>query len=172
MGVMSELGYDVKRANGFQRGVQRVAQTGPLSKVFQKTMYAIDRPIYRWSKGRITVPSVVAGLPIVMLTTTGAKSGEPREMPLLGIPHDDDIAIIGSNYGTQRTPGWVYNLEADPNATVGYGEREVEVVARRAHDDEYERIFEEAATWYSGYALYRERAAHREIRVFVLELAG
>ena len=171
MGVMQELGYEVTPANGFQRTMQRVAQVGPVSKVFQKTMYAIDRPIYRWSRGRVTVPSIVAGLPVVMLTTTGAKSGEPREMPLLGVPHDDDIAIIGSNYGTQRTPGWVYNLEADPSATVGYGEREVDVVARPAHEDEYERVFEQAATWYSGYARYRERAAHREIRVFVLEPA-
>ena len=172
MGVLQELDYTVKPANGVQRAMQRVAQVGPVSKFFQKTLYAIDRPLYRWSKGRVTVPGLVAGLPVVMITTTGAKSGEPRSMPLLGIPVDGDLAIIGSNFGTERTPGWVHNLEADPHATVAWRDRSIDVVARRADQEEAERAFEVGTTAYSGFPAYRERAAHREIRVFVLESAG
>ncbi|MGI9624154.1 MAG: nitroreductase family deazaflavin-dependent oxidoreductase, partial [Acidimicrobiales bacterium] len=59
--------------------------------------------------GKTTVPGLLAGLRVVMLTTTGAKSGEPRTMPLVGIPSDGDLAVIGSNFGQGPTPGWVYN---------------------------------------------------------------
>lgn len=172
MGVLQELGYVVKPANAVQRMMQRVARIGPVSKVFQKTLYAIDRPLYRWTKGRVTVPGLVAGLPVVMVTTTGAKSGEPRSMPLLGIPLGDDVAVIGSNFGTEHTPGWVYNLEANPAATVGWRDREVAVIARRANDEETERAFDLGSGYYSGFPAYRERAGHRDIRVFVLEPTG
>jgi deazaflavin-dependent oxidoreductase (nitroreductase family) len=109
---------------------------------------------------------------VIMLTTTGAKSGEPRSMPLVGIPLDDELAIIGSNYGQAHTPGWVYNLEADPSATVAYRDRSVAVTARRATDTEADRTFEVAATFYPGYGKYRARASHRTIRVFFLEPAA
>ena len=61
-------------------------------------------------------------------------AGRPRTSPLIGIPVDGSIAVIGSNFGQESTPGWVYNLEADPSATVAYGERAVDVTARLADD--------------------------------------
>jgi deazaflavin-dependent oxidoreductase (nitroreductase family) len=172
MGVLSELGYAVKPANAAQRVTQRLAASGPGSWVFQKTLYAIDRPLFRMSKGRLSGPGLLAGLPVIMLTTTGAKSGLPRPMPLVGVPMGDDLAVIGSNYGQQRTPGWVHNLLANPAATVAYRDRSVEVTARPATDAEADEAFEIAARVYRGYATYRERASHRAIRVFVLEPAG
>lgn len=172
MGLQHELGYDVRPGNAFQRAMQRVASWAPISRLFQKVLHVVDRPLYRWSKGRLTVPGLVAGLPVIMVTTTGAKSGLPRSMPLLGVPIGDDIAIIGSNFGTERTPGWVANLEADPAATVAWRDRSVAVVARRATPEETERAFDVGAAFYSGFPAYRDRAAHREIRVFVLRPAG
>jgi deazaflavin-dependent oxidoreductase (nitroreductase family) len=169
MGLMQELGYEVRDANGFQRAMQRLASSRPGAWCFSKTLHLVDRPQFRLTKGRVTVPGIVAGLPVVMVTTTGRRSGEPRTSPLLAIPTDDDLAIIGSNFGQSNTPGWVHNLEADPRATVSYREREVPVVARRAADDEADETFTSAATVYPGYARYRERAAHREFRVFVLQ---
>jgi deazaflavin-dependent oxidoreductase (nitroreductase family) len=175
MGVLSELGYTIKPANAVQRTTQKLAASKPGAWAFQRTLYAIDRPLFRASNGRWSGPGVLAGVPVIMLTTTGAKSGQPRSMPLVGIPMGDDgrddLAIIGSNYGQQRTPGWVYNLEADPHATVAYRDRSVDVVARPATDAEADRAFEIGARIYPGYAKYRERASHRVIRVFVLEPA-
>ena len=101
--------------------------------------------LYKRTDGRLTAPGLMAGLPVIMLTTTGAKSGEPRSMPL-----GDDLAVIGSNYGQHRTPGWVYNLEADPAATVSYRDRSVEVTARAATDAEADEAFEIAASFYPG----------------------
>lgn len=171
MGVLQDLDYRVRPANAFQRAMQRLASWGPVSWVFQKTLYVVDRPLYRWSNGRLTVPGLVAGLPVILVTTTGAKTGLPRSMPLLGVPMGDDIAVIGSNFGTERTPGWVRNLEADPTATVRWRDRTADVTARRATPEETDRAFEVGSVFYSGFPAYRRRAAHREIRVFVLEPA-
>ncbi len=169
MGLISELHYEVKDANALQRVTQKVAASGPGAWVFQRTLYPIDKGLYRLTKGRLTVPGLMAGLPVIMLSTTGAKTGKDRTMPLLGIPVGDDIAVIGSNYGQRSTPGWVYNLRAKPEATVAHGSESVEVTARSATEAETERAFEAGAAFYGGFPKYRERASHREIEVFVLE---
>ncbi len=171
MGTVDELGYVVQPANAVQRAMQRVAATRPAAWVFHRTLYAVDRRLQRWTKGRVTVPGLVAGLPVIVVTTTGAKSGEPRTMPLVGIPLDGDLAIIGSNYGLSHTPGWVFNLEADPRATVEWRDRRVAVVARAADEAEAERAFAVGTGLYPGFDAYRDRATHRRIRVFVLEPA-
>ena len=129
-----------------------------------------DRQVlFRLTSGRLTVPGLMAGLPVIMLTTTGAKTGEARTMPLLGIPMDDDMAVIGSNYGQRSTPGWVYNLRAKPEAKVAHGSESVEVTARPASEAETEQAFEAGAAFYGGFPEYRKRASHREIEVFILE---
>ncbi len=168
MGVLQRLGYEVTPANAAQRAMQKVAATKPMAWAFQKTLYPIDKRLFRWTKGKVTVPGIVAGLPVILLTTTGRRSGEPRTMPLLGVPIGDDLAVIGTNYGTTHTPGWVYNLEADPSATVEYRGTRVDVTARPADDTEYDIAFDLAAAVYAGYAAYRERITDREVRVFVL----
>jgi deazaflavin-dependent oxidoreductase (nitroreductase family) len=169
MGLTEAIGYEIKPANAVQRAMQQVASSKPGAWAFSKVLHHADRRLYRWSKGRFTVPAIVAGLPVVMLTTTGAKSGQARTMPLLAIPVGDDLAIIGTNFGQTSTPGWVFNLEADPHAMVGYRDREVAVVARPATDDEFDVAFTAAAKVYPGYDKYRERISGREIRVFVLQ---
>ena len=174
MGVLSELGYGLKPANAVQRVTQKVAASKPGAWAFQKTLYAIDRPLFRASKGRWSGPGLLAGVPVIMLTTTGAKSGLPRPMPLVGIPigdDGDDLAVIGSNFGQEHTPGWVHNLLANPAATVAYRDRSVDVTARPATDAETDQAFEVGARFYPGYATYRERASHRTIRVFILDPA-
>ena len=170
MGLISELHYKVKDANAIQRITQKVAASGPGAWVFQRTLYPIDKWLYRLTKGRLTVPGLMAGLPVIMLTTTGAKTGKDRTMPLVGIPIDDDIAVIGSNYGQRSTPGWVYNLRTKAEATVTHGSESIEVTARAATEAETEGAFEAGAAFYAGFPKYRERASHREIEVFVLEL--
>ena len=169
MGLISELDYEVRDANAVQRVTQKIAASRPGAWVFQRTLYPIDKGLYRLTNGRVTVPGLLAGLPVVMVTTTGAKTGKERTMPLLGIPMDEDMAVIGSNFGQSPTPGWVYNLRSNPGATVMHGSASVAVTARSATDAERERAFEVGATFYGGFPEYRERAAHRDIEVYVLE---
>ena len=169
MGLAEAIGYEVKPSNAAQRLMQTVASSRPGSWAFSKVLHHADRQVFKLTKGRTTVPTIVAGLPVVMVTTTGAKSGQARTMPLLAIPVGGDLAIIGTNFGQTNTPGWVFNLEADPHATVTYREREVSVIARVADADEYDTALSAAAKVYPGYDKYRERISGREVRVFVLE---
>lgn len=171
MGLLEELGYIVKPPNRVQRTLQHAAARDRVSSTLQKTLYPLDKTLHRASGGRHTVASVLTGIPVIMLTTTGARTGNARSTPLIGIPMEDGLVVIGSNYGTEATPGWVHNLEANPAASVTYRDRRVAVVARRANLQETEQAFDAAAAIYAAFPDYRNRAAHREIRVFVLETA-
>lgn len=171
MALVDELGYRIVQANGVQRAVQGLGSSAAGEWILRRTLHGLDRRVFSLSNGRMTASSFLAGVPILMLTTRGAKSGRRRTSPLIGFPISDSLAVIGSNYGQQATPGWVYNLEAEPAAKVSYRNVAVDVVARRANEDEVEAVFAAAAPVYPGYAKYRKRAAHRTIRVFVLDAA-
>lgn len=171
MDLLSELHYAAVRPSRPQLRLQSVASRVWAGRILSKTLAPIDKAVYRTTRGRHTTASLLAGIPVIMLTTTGARTGAPRTMPLLGVPIDGTIAVIGSNFGGASTPGWVYNLEADPSAIVEYRDRAVPVTARRATFDETERVFHLASTVYGAYPAYRARAEHREIRVFLLQTA-
>ncbi len=172
MGTLHDLGYELKAPNPLQRLVQQFAASRPGAWVLARTLYPVDKLLFRITGGRATIPSLLAALPVIMLTSRGAKSGKTRTTPLLGIPMGEDVAVIGTNYGRRATPGWVYNLEADPSASVAYRDRTVAITARLADEGEREAAFARAGGVYPGYAKYRSRADHRVIRVFVLESAA
>jgi deazaflavin-dependent oxidoreductase (nitroreductase family) len=113
---------------------------------------------------------VVTGLPTVVLTTRGARSGLPRAVPLIAVPHRDDVAVIGSHWGRPTHPAWVANLRATPRATLERGRRSVAVVARPLDGAEADEVWTRARALYPGYDGYRRRAG-REIAVFRLERA-
>jgi len=171
VGTLKELGYEIKKVNKLLKLMQLVASSRGGAWFFSKTMHWQDRLLFKFTNGRLTLPTLLAGLPVIMLTTTGAKTGKQRTMPLLGIPIEGNIAIIGSNYGQKKTPGWVYNLEEDPSAVLSYQDRSISVTARQTEEAETNKIFELGGAFYPGYPKYRVRADHREIRVFVLEVA-
>ena len=172
MTILEDLGYEFTPPNAARRSMQKLGSTRPMAWLFQRTLFPLDKMVFHRTGGRTSITGLLAGVPVLLLTTTGAKSGEPRTMPLLGIPFDEGLALIGSNFGQERTPGWVYNLEADPHATIGYLDKTVEVVASRAEQSQTEEVFARAAEIYPGYAEYRRRADHRTIRVFLLRPAG
>jgi deazaflavin-dependent oxidoreductase (nitroreductase family) len=172
MGLCEALGYEVRSANAAQRTVQRGASTKAGAWLFSKTAHHLDHLLLARTDGRTALATLVAGIPIITVTTTGAKSGLPRTLPLLGIPIDGDLALIGTNFGQTNTPGWVHNLEADPSARVAYRERNVDVTARRASPDETDAALHAAARVYPGYDKYRERITGREVKVFVLTPSG
>jgi deazaflavin-dependent oxidoreductase (nitroreductase family) len=159
--------YD--QANGAQRLIRRFASSGPGSWIFARVAHHLDRPVYRITRGRYTVGNLISGLPVVMLTTTGAKSGQPRTVPILGLPTDDGIAVIASNFGQYRHPGWYHNLRANPEAEVAVNGSRRRVRAVEADEQRRERIWREGLRIYPGFDQYAQRASHRRISVFVLE---
>lgn len=156
-------------AGPLQRGLRRVSATAPASRFFAKTLHHVDKPIARMTRGRHTAASLLAGLPIVMLTTNGAKSGRPRTVPLLGLPVDGGVAVIASNYGQERQPGWYYNLRADPECEFAVDGVTIRARAVEATGHRREEIWQRGVRIQPGFAAYEVRAAHRTIHVFVLE---
>jgi deazaflavin-dependent oxidoreductase (nitroreductase family) len=160
------LTYD--GANIVQRLLRQFAASGPGAWLFARVLHRIDRPVHRLTRGRHTFASLVSGIPVVMLTTTGARSGRPRSVPLLGIPDDGDIAVIASNFGQSRHPAWYHNLRARPEAEVEVDGRRRAVRAEVAGGERRARIWQTGLRVYPGFGQYERRAAHRDIAVFVL----
>src|SRR5258708_5753399 len=142
--------------------------TRPASWFFARVLPIVDRFAFRLSRGKQTAVSAIAGLPSIILTTSGAKSGQRRDTTLLGIPDGDRFIIVASNWGGKRDPGWYYNLCADPNVEVSFDGKAAAYVAREVTGAEREHCWNSAVNYYNGYAVY-ERRTQREIHLFVLE---
>jgi deazaflavin-dependent oxidoreductase (nitroreductase family) len=159
------------RANVVQRAMRRFAASGLGARLFAPVLHRIDRPVFRLTRGRATLGSLVSGLPVVMLTTTGARSGRPRTVPVLGLPTPDGLAVIASNWGRPGPPAWDGNLRADPVARVAIGGDVRRVRAVEAVGEQRERIWREGLEVYPGWSAYKRRATGRRIAVFVLREA-
>lgn len=128
--------------------------------------------LYRRAAGRGILGRFL-GNEMLLLTTTGRRTGRRRTVALFAFPIADppgSWAVVGSRGGSQMIPAWYRNLSEDPNVEV-----EVEVhgrsqaaLPREVFDAEYEAIFERAARAYPGYRIYRAEAAHH-IPIVVLE---
>ena len=136
VGIIQAFEYQVRKPSAAQVAMQHIAATRPGAWFFARTLHHIDRTLLRLSQGRVTLPGVVAGIPVLTVTTTGARTGERRTAPLLGVPAGEDIAVIGTSFGQPRTPGWYHNMRADPKVEVTYQNKTVNAIAREAGDDE------------------------------------
>jgi deazaflavin-dependent oxidoreductase (nitroreductase family) len=161
-------GRTYAEANRFQRVLRRFAASGPGSWLFARLLHRIDRPVYRLTGGRHTFASLVSGLDVVMLTTTGARSGRPRTVPVLGLPTADGLAVIASNFGQRRHPAWYYNLRADPTGEVTVDGASRPFRAVEAEGAQRERIWAQGLRVYPGWSQYERRASQRRIAIFVL----
>lgn len=151
--------------------VQEIASSGAGSWFLARVLHHLDRLALRWSNGRATLTSYLSGAATLSLTTTGAKSGLPRTVPLLCIrdPQDPErIALIASNWGQRRHPAWYYNLTANPQARATIDGRTRAYLAHEASGEEYDRFWEQAAETYFGFAIYKKRAGERRIPIMVL----
>ena len=171
MGIIRDLGYEVPSPNKAQRAVWKVSASRPGSWVFARSLHRVDKALLAMSHGRVTSAGLLAGIPVLTLTTTGARTNLPRTVPLLGVPYGDDIAIIGTRFGQPGTPAWYYNLRADPRAEVTFRETRVRAAVREASEDERPVIWAAARTIYAGYEAYGRRITGRKIRIMVLSTA-
>ena len=156
-------------ANPLQRGLRRFAASDPGSWLFARVLHRLDRPVYRATRGKHTLSNLLSGLPVVVLTTTGARSGRRCSVPLLGLPTPDGIAVIASNYGQRHHPAWYYNLRADPAAEIAVDGAPTRVRAVEVEGEQRARIWEQGLKIYPGWSTYERRAGDRRIAVFVLE---
>jgi deazaflavin-dependent oxidoreductase (nitroreductase family) len=148
----------------WQRRIVAVVSSRPGAAVFRQVAHRIDRPLLQLSGGRLSLSSAY---PVLLLTTIGAKSNKRRTMPLLYVRRGQDLAVIGTRFGSTHHPGWSYNLRAHPEATVRIRGATERYRAREATEDEHAEVWARAVEMYSGYARYEPRA-RRRIPVFIL----
>lgn len=117
-------------------------------------LYPLHVRIYQLTGGRVGHWSPLG--PMLLLTTTGRRSGEPRTTPLLYMPDGDDYFVVGSNGGRDRPPAWLLNLEASPLATVQAGRTRHGVTAEVLRGEARSAVWPRLADHYAGWDHYRE----------------
>ncbi len=157
--------------NVIQRAMRRIIAARPITWVLARTIHHIDGAVMRASGGRATAGGLLTGLPLIQLTTTGAKSGQPRRVPLVGIPDGERLILIASNWGQAKHPAWYYNLRANPVAEVTRGGVTRTLTARELTGAERDAAWTRALALYPGYQGYADRANERDIPVIALETA-
>jgi deazaflavin-dependent oxidoreductase (nitroreductase family) len=156
------------KPNSYQKVFHRLLMLKPVSALLAVVLHRADTLLLRLTKGRRTFTRI-AGLPIVQLTAKGAKTGQWRTMPLVGVPDGEKFVLIASNFGQKHFPGWYHNLKANPECEVRVNGSSKMYVARESVDDEREHYYQLAVSYYAGYVKYAERASPRTIPVMVLE---
>src|SRR5512133_409655 len=103
-----------------------------VTTLIKRAVPRLDRAFYRATGGRTSLSGLLSGLPVVLLTTTGARTGQPRSVLLLALHDADRIVVTGANWGGARNPAWYYNLLATPEAVTTSRRRTRPVVAYEA----------------------------------------
>ena len=115
--------------------------------------------VHRVTRGGVL--GSVAGMPVLLLTTTGRRSGKERTTPLTFFRDGTDFVVIASNGGADRPPDWSLNLQQTPRAVVEIGTDRLVVEARSASEQELERLWVVITATYAGYARYQARTTRR-----------
>jgi deazaflavin-dependent oxidoreductase (nitroreductase family) len=172
MGVAGDLGYAYPPRTRLHRLVQAFAASRVGAWLTPRTLVPMDAFATKVSRGRFSLPVVLAGLPVLTVETRGRRSGLTRSTHLIAVPFQDTLALMGTNFGQPSTPSWVLNLEAHPEARVSYRGATCAVRARPADSVEAQTILATGADLFAGTARYDERIRRtRRLRVFVLEPA-
>jgi F420H(2)-dependent quinone reductase len=111
------------------------------------------------------------GLPVVIVTNVGARTGKIRKTPLMRVEHQGRYAAVASQGGSPRHPVWYYNLRAHPRVELQDGQARTAMTARELSGEERAQWWERAVAAYPPYAEY-QRKTDREIPVFLLEPAA
>ncbi|MFF0221424.1 nitroreductase family deazaflavin-dependent oxidoreductase [Streptomyces sp. NPDC004629] len=124
--------------------------------------------LYESSGGTEGTTLLDTGLPVIVLTTRGARSGKIRKTPLMRVEHAGRYAVVASQGGAPKHPVWYFNITTDPRVELQDGPHKQDMTAREVTGAEKAEWWERAVAAYPPYAEYQEKTS-REIPVFVLE---
>lgn len=150
-----------------QKRIHRFLMMKSVSAFLGNVLHRADAFLLHLTNDRYTFTGFV-GLPIIQLTTIGAKTGKLRTLPLVGLMDGNKIALIATSFGRAHNPGWYFNLKAHPECVVRFNGRAVTFIARETDGDEREKYWQMGLSYYEGYENYKDRAG-RKIPVMVLE---
>ena len=146
------------------------APQGPMTEKEFKTLRAFIKPftklnvlVYKLTGGRLM--GKFQGLPVVLIGMKGAKSGKPRTVALMYVPHKDGVIIVGSQGGAPKSPVWVKNLEAHPEIEAQYKSKKMRLRARKVSDEEKAALWPICVQAYPDFENYQART-DRNIPVF------
>jgi deazaflavin-dependent oxidoreductase (nitroreductase family) len=159
-----------RQSRPLQRLVRRSAATRPMAKLYGLIQQPLDHMVYRWTGA--TLSSWVSGIEISMLTTTGARTGRPRTLPVLALPDGEDVILIASNFGRPRHPSWYHNLRAEPHATIVTAGISRELIARELSGADRERCYARAEEIFPPFTHYPRCAGKRQIPVLRLRASA
>lgn len=152
--------------SGVGRVIAKVAGSGAFRKVAPKFIPQLDRFVNKVTGGRVLLAAGL--LPSLLLTTTGAKTGQPRSAPLACMPQDDgSILVVGSNFGREHHPAWTGNLIKTPDATVQFERRTFDATAHLLSDEEKAEVWPSLTEKWPTFDTY-VAASGRNLRVFRL----
>ncbi|MFJ9374341.1 nitroreductase/quinone reductase family protein [Streptomyces sp. NPDC101455] len=145
------------------RAVQKVSSTRAFARIAPHVIPAMDRTVHRLTRGKVLLSAQM--LPGVILTSTGARSGQARRSPLACMPEEGGWVLVGSNFGRAGHPAWTHNLIARPDAEISWKGEEIPVTARLLEGAERAEVWKTAVAFWPPYATYQKRV-EREIRLF------
>ena len=158
----------MRKPNAVQRLLHRFFMLQSITAFFAPRVHRIDQAILRLTGGKFTATEIL-GWNIIQLRAIGAKTNQPRTLPLMSMFDQERIALIASSFGRKHNPGWYYNLKAHPECEVESNGHTGTYLAREATGEEYDQYWQMAVSFYAGYEKYQQRASHRHIPVIVLE---
>ena len=138
----------------------------PMNKGVIKFMSMSHAFWYQMSGG--IIGAKVSGMPVLLLTTTGRKSGRKRTIPLTHQRDGANFVLIASNAGHDNHPAWYHNLRANPDAEIVIGREKTRVRAETANDADRDRLYKSAVDIFPGYGEY-EKETTRKIPVVILK---
>lgn len=150
------------------RSVQFALKTRSVRRVVTQVAKRVDPVLHGLTRGRL---GVHLALPFASMTTTGARSGQPRTSAVLYFNDGEDVILIASNWGGEHHPAWYHNLRANPTALLARGDRNGTYVAAEVTDElERERLFALADHVYEGFSDYRELTDQIGRRIPIMRL--
>ena len=152
---------------GWERWLEAFAQTRVGGWIAVHVANRVDRRLLKWTNGRA---GMFVGQSVGLLFATGARSGEPRETPLLYTPDGERILLVASNAGSARHPAWYHNVVAHPDVEfLPRGGPRSAYRARELDGAERDEAWAKVNDMYTGYETYQERTDGRRIPVIALE---
>jgi deazaflavin-dependent oxidoreductase (nitroreductase family) len=158
-----------RRLRGWERALERFAATPAGGWYFINVANKIDKWLVPATDGRL---STGFGRQVLVVEVIGAKSGQPRRVPLLYVTDGADIVLIASKAGNPRHPAWYHNMKAGRDVRVWARGRSGRYRAREAAGPERDRLWAKAVDYYAGYDAYQGRTDGRRIPVMVLSPDG
>jgi deazaflavin-dependent oxidoreductase (nitroreductase family) len=137
-----------------------------MKDILIKWFMAFNTLLLRFSRGKIG--SRLGKQTVLLLHTTGRKSGQDRAIPIAYFAYEDHYLIVASNWGKEAQAAWYLNLKQNPQATLEVNGKVIPVTAREAEGDEYDRLWKFATDRHPPYLDY-QKATSRRIPIMVFE---